>query len=264
VRTAGVRRVTGGIVGDESMFDGIRGVPSSYGAPSPDVEPLSALTYRRNVYGGRYVRAPATNAAAALRLQLKIAGVRVDNGAAARRTPVDAAEVARLNGLTLRTLVARTNTPSDNFYAETLIRDLGALRGTAGSTAAGARVVRSEAAKLGAGPAVVDGSGLSRRDRSSPQQVVTLLRAMRGDSAFRASLPTAGRTGTLATRMRWTPASGRCRAKTGTLRDVSALAGYCTTTSGRTLAFAILMNAVYPATARSLQDKMAVAMVRYG
>jgi D-alanyl-D-alanine carboxypeptidase/D-alanyl-D-alanine-endopeptidase (penicillin-binding protein 4) len=64
--------------------------------------------------------------------------------------------------------------------------------------------------------------------------------------------------------MRGTPAAGRCRAKTGTLRDVSALAGYCTATSGKVLAFAILMNGVYPASARRLQDRMAVAMVRYG
>ena len=64
----------------------------------------------------------------------------------------------------------------------------------------------------------------------------------------------AGRTGTLVHRMRGTAAQDRCQAKTGTLHDVSALAGYCTTTAGAHVAFAFLMNAtsyVSPAACRT-------------
>ena len=63
--------------------------------------------------------------------------------------------------------------------------------------------------------------------------------------------------------MRGTHAQDRCRAKTGTLRDVSALAGYCTTRRGGAVAFAFLMNYVSPYNARILQDRMATALVRY-
>ena len=63
--------------------------------------------------------------------------------------------------------------------------------------------------------------------------------------------------------MRGTAAQDRCRAKTGTLRDVSALAGYCTTTGGRQVAFAFLMNYVSPWNARVLQDRMAIALTKY-
>ena len=82
--------------------------------------------------------------------------------------------------------------------------------------------------------------------------------------AFRDSLPVAGRDGTLYDRMRRGPARGRCRAKTGTLSDVSALSGYCESRSGDTYAFSILMNGVYPTSARRLQDRMvqAIAGVR--
>jgi D-alanyl-D-alanine carboxypeptidase/D-alanyl-D-alanine-endopeptidase (penicillin-binding protein 4) len=80
--------------------------------------------------------------------------------------------------------------------------------------------------------------------------------------ALVASLPVAGRSGTLSSRMRGTAAAGNCRAKTGTLRSVSALAGFCTARDGARLGFAILMNRVNPAGARRLQDRMAAALAR--
>ena len=86
---------------------------------------------------------------------------------------------------------------------------------------------------------------------------------MRADPAFTASLAVAGRSGTLSTRMRGTTAQGRCRAKTGTLRDVSALAGYCDTTAGGHVAFAFLMNGTAPWWARIRQDRMTAVLARY-
>jgi D-alanyl-D-alanine carboxypeptidase/D-alanyl-D-alanine-endopeptidase (penicillin-binding protein 4) len=75
-----------------------------------------------------------------------------------------------------------------------------------------------------------------------------------------ASLPIAGRDGTLSDRMRGGAARGRCHAKTGTLSNVSALSGYCEALSGDLYAFSILMNGVYPPGARQLQDRMAQAL----
>ena len=82
-------------------------------------------------------------------------------------------------------------------------------------------------------------------------------------TAFDASLAVIGRNGTVSSRMRGTPAQDRCHAKTGTLRDVSALAGFCNTVGGERVAFAFLMNGVYPASARAVQDRMTVALSRY-
>jgi D-alanyl-D-alanine carboxypeptidase/D-alanyl-D-alanine-endopeptidase (penicillin-binding protein 4) len=63
--------------------------------------------------------------------------------------------------------------------------------------------------------------------------------------------------------MRSSGAQDRCIAKTGTLHDVSALAGYCRSTAGADVAFAFLMNHVSPYDARLLQDRMAGALARY-
>jgi D-alanyl-D-alanine carboxypeptidase/D-alanyl-D-alanine-endopeptidase (penicillin-binding protein 4) len=124
-------------------------------------------------------------------------------------------------------------------------------------------VVRLAAAGLGLRPRVADGSGLSRANRTSPRDVVGLLSAMDGDPAFAESLAVAGRTGTLRRRMRRTAAQDACRAKTGTLASVSALAGYCETPAGDRIAFAFLMNGVSPYWARRIQDRMTAALARY-
>jgi serine-type D-Ala-D-Ala carboxypeptidase/endopeptidase (penicillin-binding protein 4) len=266
VADAGIVQVTGRVIGDESAFDTRRGVPSSGFRLTSEVGPLSALTFNRGRTGRRapyWQNRPANFAATAFTKQLRALGVDVARGARRGRTPGDAALVTEWRSQPVTELLRLMNQPSDNFMAEMLVKVLGAQFGDAGSTAAGTRVISEHLAELEISPRIVDGSGLSRSDRTSPRDVVTLLGELGEDPAFTGSLAVAGRSGTISTRMRGTAAQDRCRAKTGTLRDVSALAGYCTTASGRTLAFAFLMNYVSPYSARILQDRMAVALARY-
>lgn len=92
---------------------------------------------------------------------------------------------------------------------------------------------------------VRDGSGLSRHDVITPETVVRVLDAMRQSPAFalfREALPIAGVDGTLAGRMKGTPAERNVHAKTGTLDMVRSLSGYVTTADGRLLLFSILCN----------------------
>ena len=133
-------------------------------------------------------------------------------------------------------IVKNTNRPSDNYMAETLLKALGADYGGGGTTAAGVAVASSHAAEYGAEPTMVDGSGLSRRNFTTPRDVVELLAGMdQGELAepMLISLAVAGQSGTLVDRMRGTAAQGRCRAKTGTLDGVSNLAGICHSRVGR-------------------------------
>jgi D-alanyl-D-alanine carboxypeptidase/D-alanyl-D-alanine-endopeptidase (penicillin-binding protein 4) len=81
-------------------------------------------------------------------------------------------------------------------------------------------------------------------------------------ATWRASLPVAGQSGTLRTRMRSTAAAGRCAAKTGTLIGVSALSGYCTTTGGVSVAFSFIENRVCSSCAKKIEDRMVSAIAR--
>jgi D-alanyl-D-alanine carboxypeptidase/D-alanyl-D-alanine-endopeptidase (penicillin-binding protein 4) len=270
VRAAGVRRVSGAVVGDESLFDARRGGPASGYRPSIYVGPLSALSFNRGLSsasGRAFQTNPPGFAAAAFDRALSRAGISVAGRPRAGRAPGGAVEVAKVSSPTLARIAARTNKPSDNFFAETLLKVLGARAGGGGTTAAGARQATAYARQRGAAVRLVDGSGLARGNRASPRSVARLLHGMRSTPVFDAffgSLAVAGREGTLARRMRGGAARGNCRAKTGTLTGVSALSGYCRTRGGRTVVFSFLMNGVSPVSARRLQDRMAEAVARLG
>ena len=266
----GIQRVTGRVYGDESAFDSLRGGPDSGYGVSPWVGPLSALSYNRGLFteGGRgYQANPPAFAAARLDDALGGGGVAVRLKPRAGATPAEARVLASVDSPPMERLIRLTNKPSDNFFAETLLKDLAHQAGGVGTTAAGARIAAAHARRLGARATLVDGSGLSRGNRASPFSVVKLLRAMRETeyaNEFGDSLPIAGRDGTLFDRMRRGAARWRCIGKTGTLSNVSALSGYCEARSGDNYVYSILMNGVYPTGARQLQDRMLQAIAALG
>lgn len=268
VRSAGIRRVNGDIRVDASVFDERRGVGATGWRAGPYLSPLSGLSFNSGYDGGSYARSPEKVAGRALKDALKRNGVRV-TGRVRRgraRAPLLATDpIGRVRSPAIASLIAETNKPSNNFFAEMLLKRLAAEPDKTGTTRIGARKAERFARRVASGDQAVDGSGLGRGNRASPFQVGRLLVAMRehpGASAFRGSLPLAGREGTLRDRMRGTAAAGRCRAKTGTLSGVSALSGYCRAGKG-TVAFSILMNGVDVYAARRAQDSMAAAIARY-
>jgi serine-type D-Ala-D-Ala carboxypeptidase/endopeptidase (penicillin-binding protein 4) len=268
-----LKAVQGRVVGDASYFDSLRGTPASgYGADLNDTEGLlSGLAYDRgfaNFAGTVAQTRPALYATRQFVSALRAAGVQVPKGTpvSTGHSPAAAQRLAVVKSPPISRLIALTNTPSDNYLAEMLLKDLGARFGGAGTTAAGAAVVRSElASQFGSAPRLVDGSGLSRSDTTTPRQVVTLLAHMESNSAFINSLATGGETGTLRHEMLGTPAQGACHGKTGTLHDVAALAGYCLARDGHELAFAFLANGVGNSDyAHSVEgNAMAPALARY-
>ena len=251
VRSAGIRSIQGSILADGSIFDSKRGTPATGYRSSTWVEgELDGVAYDRGwltARGNVFQARPTLFAAQRLLDALRRAGIRVLPGThvGAGMAPSGSPPLVHVNSPSLATLLFLTNTPSDNYLAETLLKDLGARFGGGGSTAAGAAVVRDELGRVfGIYPTLNDGSGLSRYDSTTALQVVTLLQQMAGNSAFVNSLPVAGETGTLAAVNRGTAAQGRCRGKTGTLNDVANLAGYCQARDGHTLAFAFLSDGI--------------------
>ncbi|HEY3728109.1 MAG TPA: D-alanyl-D-alanine carboxypeptidase/D-alanyl-D-alanine-endopeptidase [Solirubrobacteraceae bacterium] len=268
--TTGIHALNGNLVADESMFDSDRGTPATGGQPSIDVEgALSALSFNRdwaNRDGTVYFKHPAVESGQQFVAALKAAGITVPRRVKVTtgRTPADANPLATVQSPRMARLIALTNTPSDNFFAETLLKDLGARYGAGGTTAAGVAVVRDKISQsFGIRLRVNDGSGLSRFDRTTPFDVVSLLRQMAQNTAFTGSLAVAGETGTLIHELRGTDAQGRCRGKTGTLHDVSNVVGYCTARDGHTLAYAVMMNGIVPSYAHPIQNRMQVAIADY-
>ena len=266
IKATGIRRIAGSVVGDESAFDGRRSVCCS--GYDPDLGGvLSALAYDRGIFQGRARLDAARFAATRFADQLKAVGVTSTGKSIAGPAPEGSTTLAFVPSMPVGELARFINVPSNNFAAEMLFRELGAQYRNEGSLAAGADVVRDTLDDFGVRPRIVDGSGLSRNNRATPRQVVRLLERMYHQDiaqTFRDSLAVTGATGTVKARMRRTAAAGRCQVKTGTLRLVSALAGYCRTADGRDLGFALMFNKANTAAAKAREDRITVAIARLG
>lgn len=265
IAAAGVTRIRGGLLADESLFDLRRGSYDTRYRPDRWLGGwLGALTWAHGRPDAKL--GPAQEAAERLHLFLRRRGVKVGKRPVVQALPrADAPlalPLASVDSPPMARLAAITNQPSDNFYAEMLVKGLGARFGTGGTTPAGIRVLRSTLQRIGVRPTrMVDGSGLSRAGQATPRQLVRLLDEMEDADtdvrvAWHASLAVIGRSGTLAKRMRGTAAQDRCRGKTGTLRGVSALSGYCTLPDGRLIGFSFLENAVDATAAKRVEDRM--------
>ncbi len=192
--------------------------------------------------------------------------------------------LAKLPSPTVAEDVMATNKNSLNLHAELLLERLGLALGNnaarvgedgrmladAGSRAQGVSVVRSVLAEAGLDPddvVLVDGSGLSTHDLVTPAAMTHMLVWSSGQPWFpqwKATLPVGGVDGTLAGRFTKRPLRGRVQAKTGTLGESRALAGYLQCASGRTVAFTVMVDGHAPGgTAdREAMDRMVEAIYR--
>ena len=261
----GIVRIDGRVLADETWFDARRtasGWKASFYVN--ECPPLSALVADRAWYDHHTASQPALAAAGLLRALLRAHGIAA-GAVGSGRAPESALELAEVESAPLTNVLAKMDRESDNFIAEMLLKELGAEAGTAGTTAAGAAVVRRDLAADGiplAGVRIVDGSGLSLDDRLTAHALSALLLSAWNDAGLHATLwsalPVAGATGTLEDRMQRRPARGAVHAKTGTTDRASALSGYVRDR----YAFAVMQNGRPVATvaARKAQDRFATAL----
>jgi serine-type D-Ala-D-Ala carboxypeptidase/endopeptidase (penicillin-binding protein 4) len=265
--TQGIKRVTGHVFADETMFDRKRGgLITNYLPDVPDFGgQLSALTYDHGTTAPHY--SPATFAARELALVMRGSHIAVKASTHERKTPDDAHVLATVSSPPLSVMTRLMDVPSDDLFAELFAKQLGVLFGRGGTIHDGAQVIGSAIADTyGLHPTILDGSGLSRDDRSSPLEVVDLLREVWGTAVGReltASLPTVGKEGTVRGIGLKTAAVGNCAAKTGTLNFVTNLAGYCHSRGGHTLAFALFIDGPDNGTSELLESQMIGAIARY-
>ena len=209
---------------------------------------------------------PGALAARELALTLKTLQIEVTASTHTASTPAHARRLAIVDSPPMSVMLRLMNVPSDDFFAEMLTKQLGVKVMGHGTTKSGAFVISSALRSYHLHPQITDGSGLARRDLASPLEVVDLLRYIAHTATgatLAASLPIVGVSGTTRTIAVHTAAAGRCVAKTGTLDNVSNLAGYCHARGHQLIAFALFVDGPPNWTALTLIGRMAAAIASY-
>jgi D-alanyl-D-alanine carboxypeptidase/D-alanyl-D-alanine-endopeptidase (penicillin-binding protein 4) len=283
LKAAGVREVTGSVVGDGSRYDSVPYVaswPYRYIAEG-DVGPVSALGVDDGfATAGPPVplgAPPPVQSAGVLTKLLARAGIKVGGPPAEGKAPRGAYVLARLVSPPLSAILGEVLRESDNTAMEMLTKELGLKVNGVGSTEAGTAAVREDLARDGlplTGFANIDGSGLSREDRVTCALLVAVLERSGPDGVLARDLPVAARSGTLAGQFEHTVAAGRLQAKTGTLNGVKALSGWARPARGASrlgplaeapVVFSVVLNGlpVTVADPDAVIDRAGLAVARY-
>jgi len=257
---AGVTRIEGSVVGDGTRYDGERYNPvwPQRFIDQDAVGPIGGLMVNDGFAAFSPARSaaatvpapdPAADAARVITDRLRAKGVTVVGTPRAGRAPDGAAEVASLASPPVSQIVAEMLTDSDNETAEAALKEIGVAASGEGSWGAGRAALTQLLTDAGVpldGVTLVDGSGLSNQGRLTCGTLTDLLTRPETGPVIRDGLAVAGKTGTLAERWQGTPVAGRLRAKTGSLRNVTALAGEIDPMAGGTVTFAYVANVPDP------------------
>ena len=267
-RAGGVATVAGALVVDESRHDGARRAAAWQDWQIPThTGPLSAFMVDDNRWrsDAAFVADPALGNAELLRAALGAHGVVVVGPTVAAPHPPRARRWRRCRPRrwprSCATCCCAATTRSPTCSSR---RSGGPVSRSAPSPAA--RGSTTDALRVLCVPmtgAVDDGSGLSRGNTRSAREWRSILQAARGQSwwpLLHDALPVAGRSGTLAGRMRGTAAEGTVHAKTGTIIGGTALAGYGATASGRAVVFSVVVNGPGAESAAGAVDGLVAAV----
>ena len=257
---AGVTRIDGSVVGDGSRYDGERYNPAwpQRFIDQDAIGPIGGLMVNDGFAAFSPAQSaaatvpapdPAADAARVVTDRLRAKGVAVVGAPRAGRAPGGGTEVASLASPPVSQIVAEMLTHSDNETAEAALKEIGVATSGNGSAAAGKAALTQLLTDAGVavdGVGLVDGSGLSNQGQLTCRTLTELLSLPEAGPALRDGLAVAGETGTLAERWRGTQVAGRLRAKTGSLRNVTALAGEVEPLAGGRVIFAYVANVPDP------------------
>ncbi len=248
IAATGVRQITGSVVGDDARYDAVRTVESwpDRFISQGQVAPLSALVVNDTWSPGAGPGAdPPRHAAGVLTSLLEDRGIQVAGTAQAGTAPADAVPLTEIDSLTIAEIVDEALRFSDNTTVELLLKEIGLQSSGSGSTAAGLSAVNEWLAGSGLpteGVVLADGSGLSEQNRVTCALLSSLLEQDGPDGVIATGLAVPGEDGTLDDKLLDPELNGRVRAKTGTLRPVTALSGWLRTVPERNLGFSFLIN----------------------
>lgn len=272
VAASGIREITGSVVGDGSRYDEVRTVDSwpQRFITQGQVAPLSGLvvddTWSASSGPGGD---PAGHAAGVLTTLLEERGITVTGAPTSGVAPAGAAALTEIESPTVAEIVDEGLRFSDNTTVEMLVKEIGLESSGSGSTEAGLSAIREWLASSGLpaeGVVLADGSGLSEQNRVTCALLAGLLEDDGPDGVLAAGLARPGQDGTLDDRLLGDDLRDRVRAKTGTLRPVTALSGWLRTVPERDLGFSFVINrpgGQVGAADEALQEELLAAMLQY-
>ena len=200
--------------------------------------------------GGVAIPDPEANFLQLLRRELTAQGIEISVDIAANKPKQlpPTQDLAIAFSPPISELIITTNKDSNNLYAELLLRALGdrfAKVVPYESFSGGLMAINQYLESINiprANVLLADGSGLSRRNLTTPRAIVQLLQNVSSDRNFRKSLAISNVDGTLTNRFKNTAAQGLIQAKTGTLTGAIALSGYASPQNHREVIFSIIIN----------------------
>ena len=284
---SGLRKVTGDVIGDDTYFDNVYSRDDWINDERANVKlpAISALVVDRNrtttikKRRGRYrtyfvnIKNPPLFAAQKLKEKLISLGVEVKGDPVSSQV-TDSAKILVESSIPLKDLLQQMNKKSDNFLAECLFKNIGAVySGQQGNSFYSTQAILSyirDNGILSKGTQIVDGSGISRFDKVTAGSLTGLLEKVYFNvnyfKDFYESLSIAGVDGTLKDRMIGSPAENNFRGKTGTLNGVSSLSGYLTTANGDDLIVCIFFEFTKDGARkyRNIQDSIVETLYNWG
>lgn len=284
LKSAGVTRVRGALIGDGSRYDDklyVDAWPSRFttGRGENPSGPLSALnvddgftTYppAGQEYGGSGTRVatatPPLTAAQKVNELLRVAGINVEGGVKAGKAPGATTPLAAIDSPPLSQVVQHMLRESDNTTAELLVKEMGLNKAGKGTTADGLVAISQVLAQQGLalpGVNIVDGSGLADGNKVTCTFLTRLLAFAGHDGVIGQGLSVAGTSGTLTDRFVGTPGAGKVSAKTGTLSGVASLSGWADARPGTRVVFSIIANGGDEVSLQAVEDQMANAILTY-
>lgn len=212
---------------------------------------------------------PALATAGVLYRSLQAEGIVIKGGLREGAAPPNVRTIAEVRR-PLVELLRPVNKNSDNFVAEHVMKIVGGY--CCGNKQCNVQAFRTVSAILDSasiphsGCALYDGSGLSRRNKSSAATQLYMLKSISEQpfaEEFESTMSVAGVDGTLRRRMHGTNAVNNLHAKTGTHSSVSALSGYVRTKDGERLCFSIIGNGKSAGVFKYMENAMLIQLAEF-
>ena len=245
---SGIKSIQGSVIGDESLYDRERYSPNwGDGIRGTEAGPLGALMINDANTSDSPVKLanPAFAAAKEFTRLLKESGIFVKGSPDIDTAPPDTPQIAKIDSVPLRDIVAEMLTNSDNNTAELLLKEIGRVSQGAATRLAGLQVVADKIVEWqlpSAGVALGDGSGLDRSTQLTCNLLTSLLQRAGANSDLVKGMSIAGSIGTLRENFITGPALNVLRGKTGTLTGVKALSGVFPFGDDHATVFTLLLN----------------------